>query len=68
MSDKNILVELTCDGLVHETDLGICVDVDGRHIWLPKSKIDEYNGDYSQLVIPQWLAAENDLDDYVEEV
>lgn len=53
------------DGIyIHETERALCFEVDGRKLWLPKSQIlniTRCGKDDIELVIPEWLAMQEEL-------
>ncbi len=49
-----------------ETDLALCVEVEGEEVWIPKSLVADESevqerGDEGELIIPEWFAIEKGL-------
>ena len=57
-SDEKINIEY--DEIVRETDAAICVKIDGKDHWLPKSQI-EHDEAGKTVSVPEWLALNQGL-------
>ncbi len=55
MSDDNDPVKIDFDDIVRETERGICLSIDGKEIWLPKSQV-EVDRRTRVATMPEWLA------------
>ena len=56
-------VEIDVDKIVSETELAICIRIDLKYIWIPKSQCDDWpDVDEAGIVrMKQWIAEEKDL-------
>jgi hypothetical protein len=57
--DESGPITITVDEVISETKLAICVQYDGRSIWLPKSRITvnrRLEGPEIDIDVPRWLA------------
>jgi hypothetical protein len=54
------LVEVKFDELIEERGKSICILIDGKKFWLPKSQVD-FRGWSSIVEVPEWLAREKGL-------
>ena len=51
---------LEYDAKLRETNMAVLYQIDNEEIWIPKSQIEDDNGEI--LVIPLWLADKNNLE------
>lgn len=55
---------------VRATERGVCLNIEGEDVWLPKSQITKISpeapcqeGDTTEVEVPEWLAKEKGLYD-----
>ena len=54
------MVEVKFDELIEERGASICILIEGKKLWLPKSQVDFRR--WSSIVeVPEWLAREKGL-------
>ena len=54
-------VEVGYERAVRETAAALCVRIDGRDRWIPKSLIVEHQEDACLLTVPEWFATKEGL-------
>lgn len=61
--DRGEWEDIDVDKVITETEMAICVRIDGESIWLPKSQLDDWPdiGKSGIVVMKTWLAVEKDL-------
>ena len=60
------LVEVVTEGYLHKTPLAVKLGLPGgKHVWIPFSELDNHDDNYEHIVIPEWLALDKELDDYI---
>lgn len=62
---QNEVVEVS-GTYIHDTDKGLCLEVEGEEIWWPKSQVDVRDGRFEKdqivtMLTPKWLAEDKGL-------
>lgn len=50
------------DGIVHEADKAVLLEIDGEKVWVPLSLVEDLED--NQVTIPEWWMIQESLEDY----
>lgn len=60
MAKRNELADVDYERIIHKTELAVLFLIDGKEVWLPKSRI-EIDEEQKLVTIPQDFALEKGL-------